>query len=82
MARDRYDRGLVVTARGGSEDRSSCGGPLVVAGLGFGLYLWGTIDSIATAPAAARRHNEQAQSLSIVPVIQPDRSGVMLVGRF
>jgi hypothetical protein len=50
--------------------------------LGFGFYVGGTIESIATAPAAVRRRNEQIKSLSLVPVIQPDRSGVMLVGQF
>jgi hypothetical protein len=59
-----------------------CGVPLVVASLGLGFYVWGTIHSIATAPGEVRRHNEQVKSLSIVPVIQPDRSGVMLVGEF
>jgi hypothetical protein len=54
----------------------------VPLGLAAGFYVWGTIESIATAAAAVRRRNEQIKNLAIVPVIQPDRSGVMLVGQF
>jgi hypothetical protein len=67
------------------ECEDSCNGIQVIGGVARGLYALGTLDSILTAPAAVRRHNERIKNLSIVPVIQPGRTGptgVMLGGRF
>ena len=64
------------------EDECSTGpadGLLVV---GAGLYLGGTLESIATAPGAARRQNHRFQNVTIVPMIRGDRGGMAIVGRF
>jgi len=50
--------------------------------VGAGLYLIGTIDSIATAPGAARRQNHRFQNVAIVPMIRHDRGGIAIAGRF
>jgi len=73
--------GLVLVAA--CEDECSTGPAAAVLLLvGAGLYLGGTIDSIATAPGAARRQNHRFQNVAIVPMIRGDRGGMAIVGRF
>lgn len=50
--------------------------------LGVGLYVWGTIDDVVTAPTRARRHNQQLQSMALRPVLTKDTAGLAFGGRF
>jgi hypothetical protein len=54
----------------------------ILAIAGGGLYIGGTIDDIATAPAAARRYNQRAHDVAVVPVIRRDQGGVLVSARF
>jgi hypothetical protein len=50
--------------------------------VGAGLYLAGTIESIATAPGAARRYNHRFQNVAIVPMLRRGSDGIAIAGRF
>ncbi len=49
---------------------------------GLGLLVAGTIVDIATAPAAARRHNRAARDLIIAPVVHARGAGLAISGAF
>jgi len=48
----------------------------------LGLYLAGTIVDIATAPAAARRHNRAVREVTIGPALHRGGAGVSIAGWF
>jgi len=54
---------------------------LVMLG-GLGLFIYGTIDDIVTAPGRVREHNRRLGGLAIVPTIQPGGGGLTLAGRW
>jgi hypothetical protein len=62
-------------------EEGNCGSGVPFS-VGAAFYLWGTLDSIATAPRAVRRHNARPPSPVIVPVVEPDRTGFVLGGQF
>jgi len=73
---------LVLVAKICEDD---CTLPPFVTGLslaGAGLYLWGTVDDMVTAPRAARRYNERLHDVALAPLAHPGGGGLAIVGRF
>jgi hypothetical protein len=66
-----------------SEDNTNNDGTIgALLLIGAGLYVAGTVDDIAMAPTAARRHNTRFANVTIVPQITQRGGGFSLVGRF
>ena len=64
---------------------SHCSDPgRALLGVVVAAYIGGTIDDIATAPAAVHRYNQSIRDVAIVPMVRGDTrsTGVMLTGRF
>jgi hypothetical protein len=74
----------LVTVEAKSECEESCNNRGVVGiALGaLGLYAWGTVDDIATAPRAVRRYNERLRNVTLVPMVRRNTAGVVLSAQF
>jgi len=75
--------GALVSVIGDCEE--DCGGDHTGAGVlalvGAGLFIGGTIDDLGTTGSAVRRHNQGLQ-MTIAPVIHHDTAGLAIAGRF
>ena len=59
------------------------GGPTVLLISAAGLWIWGTVDDIATAGAGVREYNRGLVSdVAVVPIVRSDGGSVALTGRF
>lgn len=72
--------GVLVAAQCDDECSSAAGGVVLIGGAG--LYLAGTIDDVVRIPGAVRRYNEGLRGVTVVPAIQRDGGGLLIVGRF
>ena len=55
--------------------------PSAVAIAGLGLFVWGTLDDIVTAPRRVRARNA-AHPIAVVPTLRGDGGGLAIAGRF
>jgi hypothetical protein len=67
-----------------SENGDGCDdtGGAMIALVGAGLFVAGTIDDIATAPGRVRKHNARLSGLAVAPVLTQHSAGFALGGRF
>ncbi len=74
----------VITIAGCIGEDADCSGALG-AGLlllGAGLYAYGTVDDIASAPARARARNAEIEALTVAPLVTPTTTGLAIAGSF
>jgi hypothetical protein len=67
----------------GEDECNETPGPALLAIVGAGLWVGGTIDDIVQAPRRVRRHNARLRELTIAPLATRDGGGgLVLAGRF
>jgi hypothetical protein len=63
------------------DDGDAVYGP-AIAIAGVGMFVWGTIDDIVTAPGRVRRLNRERAGIAVAPIVTQHSAGFALAGRF